>query len=484
LGAFTVLAQKSELVKTWHPGPFLFENIALIKNEDLAKQINILDIRETKKENNYSGWVVYGKGSLKNPRPSSWDTAKCDITINGKNISIVTTNKSQDIKWSGTFINGANFLDATLGSLTYNFTKFAYKFMPPSSPKSAYRPEQFYGKWLETGRVNVIDNSPLTISNDDIMYMNITKDSAIYYEGNNAVPQPGIMEIKDGDHLYMPAQDFKIISVTNQSIVLFDLEKKNHILTRSDKPFPVKAANSFCSNCAVDLSSAMLINNWFAKGISPKLASMQKNAIASMKIISKKDENIFLGEISFGNWNDNNPVTEPCTFSFSGHNLSIEAKTFSWKGLVYQSDGKTLIFGKTGEIMYTFEKTTSPENINTSQTGVVNIDIRPETLMHNWKVYSADAIPGYINSDSAIIRGINITENTGKGYKGKVTYDQHGKRNIVDCIIQISGSQENGFWMNIAATGVIWNIELFSVDTNEMILGKKSDHSIRYALKY
>ena len=122
-----------------------------------------------------------------------------------------------------------------------------------------------------------------------------------------------------------------------------------HTFIKTNKTVTGESKPPFCSNCIIDLSPAYLTKNWFAYSI----AGHPENAISSLIINNSNADKSFSGNISTLN---KKFVNEPCTLVFSGKNLQIAAKSFSWNGQVYKASGDSLIYGKVKEYMYYFRK--------------------------------------------------------------------------------------------------------------------------------
>src|SRR5438552_2435827 len=112
-------------------------------------------------------------------------------------------------------------------------------------------------------------------------------------------------------------------------LVLDDYEHKVHTFTKTDAPFPGENKPAFCAHCVVDISPATLSKNWFAYSIS----GHPENAISFLVINSLNADKSYSGTVSTLNQKYKN---EHCTLIFSGRELQITAKSFSWNELVYK----------------------------------------------------------------------------------------------------------------------------------------------------
>lgn len=438
--------------------------------EELRNQIHSLEIRK-KKNNTYSGDIEFG--TLSNKTATS-----CIIKINKNNISI--NSKLQE--WNGEIIEiAADKMILKLGGLTYNFWLIASSNGSGSSATAATNQiDKFYGNWQEVKRKNSRSNAVLNIGQGDTVYIRMLKDSALYRPGTDYLPMYGSSDFAAPDKLNLAGNDFKVISITDNEMIL-DNRKTIAVFVKTSASFYWEVNKAIKPVEAVDLSPELLIKDWYVSRIAPSSAAQQPDAITSLSIKQKTSENSFTGNISFGKWAENKYTTEPCTLLFVGNKLSIKAESFTWNGQIYKANGDSISFGREG-LFYYFKKQpiVQPALI---ETGTNIIDLRAASLLNNWQVYKPEASPGFITAETAILRNLHIKKaESAYVYKGEVTFDKHNKSVTKDCTVEFKTDNENRSWISIKAVdGNSWNMELFKADGKEMIFGRYPE-AIRYNL--
>lgn len=467
LCSHSALAQKDKLVKKWHANTI--EGVT--GNGDAAdrdKQINILEVSQKATDGNYTGSVEYG------PKPKLV-SLPCSITSNGKDIRIM----AGDQQWAGQILStGEDRMDLQLGSLIYHF-KMVLVPLPSRTKPPKYPLEQFYGSWQETSRAKALNNAPIAIPSKDTIYLRLAKSASMYLPGTGNLPMYGNMDITDGDNLNIAENDFTVQSLTDGRLVLMENKETIHTLTRTSAPFAFENKAEFCKGCIVDLSLSGFKKDWFAYSIAPENQAAQPDAIASLSIIQVNDDNSFSGMVSFGAWSEKKFTMEPCKIIFTGQQMNINAKSYSWSGQVYRCSNDTLIFGKEKErILYMrmYNSLTS----SVPDLSAMTIDLQPASLQHSWSAFKTEANPGYIKPEMAVIRQLDLLESAGlMKYKGKVQFDKMNKRTTQDCTVEFTNDPKNGTWVSVVTAGESWKTELFKADGKEMIMGRKSD-GIRY----
>lgn len=463
--SLTGFAQQNSIVKKW-----VVSKIETPSGdpalEDLARQIKMLEITQKIDDHFYIGAVEYGR------RPVI--TQPCSVIIIGKNINIEANGQ----KWLGEILDSGNDnMTCSLGSLVYHFKKVSIPGRrPPVAAK--FTDMMLQGSWQETGRTDNNTN-PIPIDPKDSIYLRISKDSAMYLPGAGYLPMFGSLDITKGDQLTLALTDFKLVSLTDQQMVLDSYENTIHSFRKTTLPYPFERKKYFMNSAAVDLSARSLIKNWFVYSIAPPQASLSKDAISAVNITGKNTNDTYSGTIEFGNWSLKDFQTLPAAFILNGNDMRIEAASHTWNGKIYKANGDTLIYGKENETMYYFRKH-QKKNPPVIDTGTMLIDLRPAALISNWIVFNAEADPGFIKPETGILRGLYITNSTGNmKYEGKVIFDRFNTRITQDATIQFSGDLDKGSWISVETKDYNWNIEIFKADGKEMIMGKRSD-GIRY----
>jgi hypothetical protein len=329
-------------------------------------------------------------------------------------------------------------------------------------------------------RKNANDKTSINIGISDTGYFRLSQASAMYRPGTAYAPMTGSMDTK-GNNLNVAYNDFKIVSLANEVMILENYGKSIMTFVKTSKPFYWEINHNATPVKLINLSPESLIKSWFAFRISPSNAAQNTDAISSLVIIKRNNDSNYIGNISFGKWNDKNVNTEPCTFSFTKNKLNVKASSFNWDGDVSKANGDTIIFTAKG-VTYHLKKLEAVQPASVD-TGTMVIDLRDSSVRHDWQVYKAEAVPGFIKSETAIIRKLNIqTIESVLKYKGEVTFDKLGKRLARACTIAFNVDAEKKVWVNIVSVdGNIWTIELFKADGKEMIFGRYPE-GIRYSL--
>ena len=244
-----------------------------------------------------------------------------------------------------------------------------------------------------------------------------------------------------------------------------------------------ESGSTFCTHCMVDLSSSSLLKYWSVYQIKPAALSTHDDAISDLEITGRNGVNSFSGMISYGNWN-NTPQSDSCTLTFTDHSLQIIAKSRTWNGRVYKATGDSMIFGLTGQFMYYMVKAIKSKTVVETRD-TITVNLRNESLIHNWWVYKVESEPGFMKPSNWVLRGLNITTPTGNmQFNGTVLFDNMGNRKSQDCSITfLPGSGSLTTKVFIVTDGQTWFIETSKADGKEMILGNKEVDGIRYFLK-
>ena len=92
-------------------------------------------------------------------------------------------------------------------------------------------------------------------------------------------------------------------------------------------------------------------------------------------------------------------------------------------------------------------------------------------LKTNWYAYRRGANPGFVKSETPLIKKLNITEKTSDNtYKGQVEYARYGKAIVEAFTLTLNDNK-----VTIVAEGNTWNMELYKCDAKELVIGKKGE---------
>ena len=222
---------------------------------------------------------------------------------------------------------------------------------------SQYKMAQFDGRWQEISRIN--SKTKEAVSFSDTIYIRFYDSTKADTKEGNSVVITGSASIDRNDDITTSARDFHIATVAENEITLDDMDGFLHNFIRKDI-FAYEIAATAAATPAdeetavIDISPAALHKNWFAyrRGSNPGFIKSETPLIRNLLIKEKTADDIYKGDIEFSI--RGLAETKPCTLNFKGNNLTITSEDKTWIGEIYKSDGKELIFGKKGELVYYF----------------------------------------------------------------------------------------------------------------------------------
>ena len=229
-----------------------------------------------------------------------------------------------------------------------------------SKRKPKYTMIQFEGRWQETARM--IAKSKEMTGFRDTLYIHFYNDGKADTKQGNSMVITGTTELFRDDYITTSANDFKIISVVANEIVLDDLSGYLRKLTRTQQfayevivTPPVVAEDT--TKEIIDLTPVSLKKNWFAyrRSAEPGFLKSETPLIRKLKIMEKLNNNSYTAEIEFAK--SGQAYVQSCTLSFTGSNLTIVTENNTWNVYIFKSDGQEMIFGKKEEVIYYFKNT-------------------------------------------------------------------------------------------------------------------------------
>jgi hypothetical protein len=123
-------------------------------------------------------------------------------------------------------------------------------------------------------------------------------------------------------------------------------------------------------------------------------------------------------------------------------------------------------FAKTNQFAYELAGPPPPPPLD-AQKETVDLSF----FKTNWYAYRRGANPGFVKSETPVIKKLNITEKAGDNtYKGQVEYARYGKAIVEAFTLTLDNSK-----VTIAAEGNTWNMELYNCTAKELIMGKKGE---------
>ena len=222
---------------------------------------------------------------------------------------------------------------------------------------SQYKMEQFDGRWQENNRIN--SKTKEAVAYSDTIYIRFYDSTKADTKEGNSVVITGSASIDRNDDITTSARDFHIVTVAENEITLDDMDGFLHRFIRKDTfsyemvstPLAPTAEET---NALIDISPSTLNKNWFAyrRGSNPGFIKPETPLIRNLLIKEKATDDSYKGDIEFSIRGV--AETKSCTLNFKGYNLTITSEDKTWNGEIYKCDGKELVFGKKGELVYYF----------------------------------------------------------------------------------------------------------------------------------
>ena len=193
----------------------------------------------------------------------------------------------------------------------------------------------------------------------DTFYIRFYNNNTADTKEGRSVMISGTSEIFTDDYITTSAADFKIVSVSPDVIVLDDMRGYQHSLSRTNhfayetgnEPPPTPANNA---DNKVDLSPSSLIKNWFAyrRAADPGVVKAGTPLIRYLRIQEKISADRYKAEVEFAR--NGKAYVQQCILTFTDKTVLIETEGSTWNIQVYKADGKEMILGTKGELIYYF----------------------------------------------------------------------------------------------------------------------------------
>jgi hypothetical protein len=119
---------------------------------------------------------------------------------------------------------------------------------------------------------------------------------------------------------------------------------------------------------------------------------------------------------------------------------------------------------------FAYEDLSSPP-ISDSVIKKNTIDLSGPSLLRNWFAYRRGANPGFVTSETPLIRKLKILEKLSEGsFRGEIEFARFGQAVTQPCTLVFTGTS-----LSIITEGHTWNVEVYKADGQEMVLGKKGE---------
>jgi hypothetical protein len=217
-----------------------------------------------------------------------------------------------------------------------------------------YSLEQFKGKWQEVKRTYKNGN-PASIT-DTVFIFFKGDDKVETRDGNKTYIKGEAMLEAPGNILIVAADVYTIVSTNDNTLVLDDGDEFILTLNKVDKFWietvgKAPAATEAFEN-PIHPSINNLIGNWgvYRRQASPGAVDPKSLLIKYLKITSATGEHNATGEVTF--YNSEKSETLPCMVAINGNTIEIKTETQKWNFPVFKADGKELVFGTKGKLLY------------------------------------------------------------------------------------------------------------------------------------
>ena len=225
----------------------------------------------------------------------------------------------------------------------------------PASNTPAFTMEQLVGKWQEIRRTYK-NNSPENFT--DTNFLNFTSPSNVTTRtGNNQASIVGEALIEQpGNTLLAAADVYTIVSVTDSVMVLDNQEYFLHTFKKTNQfwyeTFGKLSVKPDVYKDPVSVKISDVMGKWgvYKRQAKPGAIKPPANIIRYLKITEKTGKNSAKGEITF--YQSEQSKVLPCTIKTTSTGIDITAGEFNWSLFTYKADGKELIFGDIGVMVY------------------------------------------------------------------------------------------------------------------------------------
>jgi len=217
-----------------------------------------------------------------------------------------------------------------------------------------YSIAQFKGKWQEVKRT--LKNGTPAVITDTVFIFFKGDDKVETRDGNKTYIKGEAMLEAPGNILVAAADIYTILSATNDTLVLDDQDTFIHTLIKVNQFWIETVGKTPVATEAYDQpvkpTIEQLIGNWniYRRQAAPGTISSNTVLIKNLKITNKIDESNATGEVTI--YNNEKSETLACTVSINGTAMQINAGTNKWTFPVYKADGKELVFGTKGKLLY------------------------------------------------------------------------------------------------------------------------------------
>lgn len=224
-----------------------------------------------------------------------------------------------------------------------------------AAPPAQYKLSQFEGRWQEVSRQTSKDKSEMKVT--DTIYFRFLPNGTVETTEGKSVTVTGGSSIDPGDYLNTSVNEYKVVSLSENSMTLDDQVGTLHQFERRssfafENPATINYTIGDTSAGKVEVNAANMLRNWFVyrRGANPGAIASTTPVIRNLKLTDEGKDGSFNGVIEFAT--SGKVSTEPCTFKVVGGDVAIRSTTQTWNTKIYKADGKELMIGKKGELVY------------------------------------------------------------------------------------------------------------------------------------
>lgn len=218
--------------------------------------------------------------------------------------------------------------------------------------KPVYNINQLTGKWQEVTRRSITDNARVPFT--DSLQLNFNKRDSVIVRDGISISQAGFASIAAGNSLQVAGDEYAIISLTKNTLIVNDgefirnLQKRKIFYSETLGKIIIPKENLSDS---VSINVKKTIGKWSIYRTQAAPGAAEDSAIIKgIHFTQLNEDGSVSGEVHFTKADKN--VTLPFNAIFDKGTLQINTLSHTWNLNTYKADGKELVFGKHGGLVY------------------------------------------------------------------------------------------------------------------------------------
>ena len=217
--------------------------------------------------------------------------------------------------------------------------------------KPSYDISQLTGKWQEIKRSNIASGRKIAFK--DTLQLNFNKrDSVFVHDGIN-ISQKGYAAVEGSNKLEVAGDVYDILSLSTNTLIINDGDMRREF--RKKKIFYYETLGNIIiskenlSN-PVSVNLKNVIGKWDVYRTQATPGVAEDSAIIKHVNFLNNENGIITGEITYSKGG----ITEtlPVKAIFYKGVLKMNTSAHSWDLFTYKADGKEIVFGKQGGLVY------------------------------------------------------------------------------------------------------------------------------------